>query len=89
MAEKKTPSVEPRLRFDAVAITLFVFGGLLATAFASARTVTGGPNWLGGWGDRASGLLIEPLGWAAGAFLLGWFVVGGLLVATRSSLHLA
>lgn len=82
-------SPPPRWRLDAVVLTLFAVGGLLAAAVASYRPLSGGANLLGGHGDDAARLLVEPLGWAAVVFLIGWFVLAGLLVVTRSPARLS
>ena len=79
----KTPP-PPRWRLDAVALTLFAAGGLLAAAVGSHRAASGGPNLLGGPGDDLARLLLDPLGWGAVAFLAGWFALAGLMVVTRS-----
>jgi S-DNA-T family DNA segregation ATPase FtsK/SpoIIIE len=79
----KTPP-PPRWRLDAVALTLFAVGGLLAAAVGSHRPISGGPNLLGGYGDDAARLLLDPLGWAAVVFLAAWFVLAGRMVVTRS-----
>src|SRR5579883_515281 len=84
MAEKNTSSLQSRWRFDAVVVTLFALGGLLAAATCSARALSGEPNLFGSWGDRAAALLIEPLGWAAIVLLAGWFTLAGLLVVSRA-----
>jgi S-DNA-T family DNA segregation ATPase FtsK/SpoIIIE len=78
-----------RWRLDAVALTLFAVGGLLAAAVGSYRPLSGGPNLLGGYGDDVARLLVDPLGWAAVVFLAGWFVVAGLVVVTRSPARLS
>jgi S-DNA-T family DNA segregation ATPase FtsK/SpoIIIE len=88
MAEKGSTSFPSRWRVDAVAVTLFAAGALMASAVASARALTGGDNLFGAWGDRAAGWLIEPLGWAAPVLLAGWFVLTALLVVNRSPLRL-
>lgn len=74
----------PRWRLDAVALTLFAAGGLLAAAVGSHGAVSGGPNLLGGPGDDLARLLLDPLGWGAVAFLAAWFTLAGLFVVTRS-----
>src|SRR4051812_49297776 len=79
----KTPP-KPRRRLDAVALTLFAAGGLLAAAVGSYRRLGGGPNLFGEPGDAAAEYLVEPLGWAAVVFLVGWFVLAGLLAVNRS-----
>jgi S-DNA-T family DNA segregation ATPase FtsK/SpoIIIE len=89
MAAKPTQPTSPRYRLDAVALTLFAAGLLLAAAVASCRPLSGGANWLGEPGDDAAALLVEPLGWAATVFLAGWFVLAGLMVANRSPRRLA
>jgi S-DNA-T family DNA segregation ATPase FtsK/SpoIIIE len=86
MPEK--PPAPPRWRFDAVVLTLFAAGGLLAAAVGTRRPPFPGPNLFGQPGDVAAAYLVEPLGWAAGVFLLGWFAVAGLLVVSRSPLRL-
>ncbi|WP_227254933.1 FtsK/SpoIIIE family DNA translocase [Frigoriglobus tundricola] len=75
--------LQSRWRLDAVAITLFAVGALLAVAVGSSRALSGGPNVFGAWGDRAASWLTEPLGWGAAVLLVGWFAVGGVLVANR------
>src|SRR5690242_21933287 len=89
MAAKPTQPTSPRYRLDAVALTLFAAGLLLFAAVASYRPLSGGANWLGGPGDDAAALLVEPLGWAVAAFLAGWFALVGLLVVNRSPARLA
>ncbi len=89
MAEKNSPSLPPRWRPDAIAVTLLVAGGLLAVAVASSRALTGETNVFGPWGERAAGPLVEPLGWAALVLLAGWFAVAGLLVVNRKAGRLA
>jgi DNA segregation ATPase FtsK/SpoIIIE, S-DNA-T family len=84
MPEKNSTSLQSRWRLDAVTVTLLVVGALLAVAVGSARTVTGGPNLLGTWGERAAGYLVEPLGWAAVVLLAGWFALAALLVVNRA-----
>jgi S-DNA-T family DNA segregation ATPase FtsK/SpoIIIE len=84
MAEKNSTSLQPRWRFDAVAVTLLTAGGLLAAAVGSSRIASGGPNLFGSWGDRAASLLLEPFGWAAFVLLAGWFALAGLLVVCRA-----
>ncbi|HEX4607384.1 MAG TPA: DNA translocase FtsK [Urbifossiella sp.] len=76
-------------RLDAVVLTLFAAGLALATAVGTGRALTAGPNALGDIGDRVAAFLVEPLGWAAPVFLVGWFAVAGLLVVTRSPLRVA
>ncbi|MBX9627833.1 MAG: hypothetical protein K2X82_28805, partial [Gemmataceae bacterium] len=82
------PPPPPRWRVDAVVLTLFAAGGVLAVAVGSHAPPFPGPNLLGPPGDLAAAYLTEPLGWAAGVFLLGWFAVAGLLVVNRSPLRL-
>lgn len=84
---EKPPPVPPRWRVDAVALTLLAAGGLLAAAVGTRRPPFPGPNLLGRPGDLAAAYLVDPLGWAAGVFLAGWFAVAGLLVVTRSPLR--
>jgi S-DNA-T family DNA segregation ATPase FtsK/SpoIIIE len=84
MAEKNSTSLQARWRFDAVAVTLLLAGGLLAAAVGSARVVSGGPDLFGRWGEWAAALVLEPFGWAAFALLAGWFALAGLLIATRA-----
>jgi len=89
MAARTTQPTAPRYRLDAVALTLFAAGLLLTAAVASYRPLSGGANWLGYPGDDAAALLVDPLGWAVGVFLAGWFVLAGLLVVNRSPVRLA
>ncbi len=84
MAEKNSTSALPRWRFDAVAVTLFLSGALLAAALGSARILTGGSNLFGSWGEWLAVLLLEPFGWASFVLLAGWFVLTGLLILTRA-----
>jgi S-DNA-T family DNA segregation ATPase FtsK/SpoIIIE len=84
MAEKTSTSLQPRWRFDAIAVTLLAAGTLLAAAVGSSRAISGGPNVFGAWGDRAAALVLEPFGWAALALLAGWFTLTGLLVVNRT-----
>ncbi|MBX9584493.1 MAG: hypothetical protein K2X87_29685, partial [Gemmataceae bacterium] len=86
MPEKPPPP--PRWRFDAVVLTLFAAGGLLAAAVGTHHPPMPGPNLFGEAGDVVAAYLAEPLGWAAGVFLVGWFAVAGLLVVNRSPLRL-
>jgi DNA segregation ATPase FtsK/SpoIIIE, S-DNA-T family len=78
---KKSPG---RYRVDAVVITLFAVGLILVGAVAAYRPLSVAGSFLGALGDDIAALLIEPLGWGVVAFLLGWFVVCGLLVVNRS-----
>lgn len=93
MPEKNAPSLQSPppspWRVDAFAITLLAVGLLLAVAVGSARTLTGGPNLFGAWGEFAAAWLLEPLGWASLALLAGWFAVVALLVANRAPGRLA
>jgi DNA segregation ATPase FtsK/SpoIIIE, S-DNA-T family len=89
MPAKPAPPPLPRFRLDAVALTLFAAGALLTAAVASCRPLTGSANLFGDTGDEAASLLVEPLGWAVGVFLAGWFVLAGLLVVNRSPTRLA
>jgi S-DNA-T family DNA segregation ATPase FtsK/SpoIIIE len=88
MPEKNSTPLPPRWRFDAVVVTLFATGMLLAFAVGSARAVGGGPNLLGPWGDRLAARVLEPLGWAAVVLLAGWFAFAALLVVNRSPVRL-
>ena len=85
MPEKNVPSLQSRWRLDAIAVTLLAVGGLLTVALASSRALTGEANAFGAWGERAAGLLVEPLGWGAVALLAGWFAVAGVMVANRTA----
>ena len=85
MAEKPTP---PRWRFDAVALTLFAVGGVLAVALGTSRALTGGHNLLDAPGEFLAALLVEPIGWGALAFLAGWLAVSGLFVVSRSPVRI-
>ena len=91
MPEKNAPSLQPPKpwRADALAVTLFAVGTLLAIAVGSSRALTGGVNPLGVQGEAAAAWLLEPLGWAACVLLLGWFVVAGILVVNRTPGRLA
>src|SRR5262245_25961660 len=84
MAEKNSTSLRPRWRFDAVAVTLFAAGALMAAAVGSSHALTGGSNVFGPRGDRAAEWLIEPLGLGAIALLTGWFAIATLLVVNRT-----
>src|SRR4051812_5920278 len=88
MPEKNATSLQSRWRLDAVALTLLAVGGLLTVAVASSRALSGGPNLLGSWGERAARWTVEPLGWGAAALVVGWFAVAGLLVVSRRPVHL-
>ena len=85
MPEKLTP---PRWRFDAVALTLFAVGGVLAIALGTSRALTGGQNLLDAPGELLTAFLVEPLGWASLGFLAGWFAISGLLAITRSPIRI-
>src|SRR5262245_37073254 len=87
MPEKNAPP--PRWRLDAVALTLFTAGGLLAVAVGTSRPLAGGPSLLGAPGEWVAAYLVGPLGWAATVLLAGWFVLTGLLVVNRSPTRLA
>ncbi|HSQ56432.1 MAG TPA: DNA translocase FtsK, partial [Gemmata sp.] len=89
MSARSFQSEPPRYRLDAVALTLFAAGLFLAAVVASYSSLSGGPNWLGEFGDETATLLVEPLGWAVAVFLVGWFVIAGLLVVNRSPVKLA
>ena len=89
MTAKNSPSLQSPWRVDALAITLFVVGLLLAVAVGSARTITSGPNLFGTWGEYVAAWLLEPLGWAAVVLLAGWFAVVALLVIRRTPGRLA
>jgi S-DNA-T family DNA segregation ATPase FtsK/SpoIIIE len=82
-AQPKTPP-PARFRVDAVVLTLFAAGSLLATAVATYRPLAGGTGLLGALGDDAAALVVDPLGWAVAVFLAGWFALAGLLVVNRS-----
>jgi S-DNA-T family DNA segregation ATPase FtsK/SpoIIIE len=88
MPAKTASPAPPRFRLDAVALSLFVLGGLLTVAIASYQPLTGSANLLGPLGSDVAELLVEPLGWAVLVFLTGWFVFAGLLVVTRSPMRL-
>lgn len=83
MSEKNSTSLQPRWRFDAVAVTLFVVGALMAVAVGSARALRGS-GVFGAWGERAAALVLEPLGLAALVLLAGWFAIAALLVVNRA-----
>jgi len=76
--------IAPRFRLDAVALTLFAAGGVLAAMVTSYRPLTGSENLLGEFGDDAAAMLVNALGWASAVFLTAWFVLTGLLVVNRS-----
>ncbi|MBA4186826.1 MAG: DNA translocase FtsK [Planctomycetaceae bacterium] len=83
-AKSEEPVVAPRFRLDAVALTLFTAGSLLALAVAGYRPLSGNDNLLGSFGDEAAAMLVDALGWATAVFLGAWFVLAGLLVVNRS-----
>ncbi len=87
MSAKPEEPIAPRFRLDAVALTLFAAGGLLATAVASYRPLSGSENIFGEYGDEAAAMLVDTLGWASVVFLGAWFVLAGLLVVNRSPLR--
>jgi len=80
--------ITPRWRLDAVALTLFAVGAVLAAALGTSRALTGGQNLLDTPGEFLAALLIEPLGWGSLVFLAGWFAIGGLLVVSRSPVRI-
>ena len=82
---RKSPG---RYRVDAVVLTLFAAGLLLAAAVATYRPLAVAGGLLGALGDDLAALLVEPLGWGVLVFLLGWFAVAGLLIVNRSPLRL-
>jgi len=88
MSAKPAVPTSPRFRLDAVALTLFAAGGLLTVAIASYPPL-GGDNSLGQTGNDLAAMLVEPLGWASGVFLAGWFVLAGLLVVNRGPARIA
>ena len=88
MAEKNSTPLRPK-RVDAVVVTLFAVGALLAVALGTSRALTGGANAFGTWGDRAATWLLEPIGWGAVALLAGWFAIAGRLVVSRAPGKLA
>ncbi len=83
------PTPAPRWRLDAVALTVFAAGLALSVAVGTGRALTPGPNALGDAGDQLAAFLVEPLGWAAPALLVGWFAVAALLVVTRNPLRVS
>ncbi len=89
MPAKSAQPTSPRIRLDAIALTLFAAGILLAASVASSHPLTGGANWFGDTGDAVAMLVVEPLGWASAIFLVGWFVLAGLLVVNRSPMRFA
>ncbi|HEY1188351.1 MAG TPA: hypothetical protein VGE74_11880, partial [Gemmata sp.] len=89
MTENEEPSLQTHWRVDALVITLLVVGTLLAVAVGTAHGLRAGPNVFGSWGDRAAGVLLEPLGWAALVMLAGWFAIAALLVVHRGPVRLA
>ncbi|HEY3788578.1 MAG TPA: DNA translocase FtsK, partial [Urbifossiella sp.] len=82
-------SISKCWRLDAVALTLFAVGGVLAAAIGSSRAFTGGPNLLSAPGELLAAFLIEPLGWASVVLLAGWFAISGLFVISRSPVRIA
>ena len=82
---KKAPRLcRTRFRVDAVVLTLFAAGVLLTTAVVTYRPIARAASLFGALGDDVAALLVDPFGWAALAFLAGWFVLTGLLVVNRS-----
>jgi S-DNA-T family DNA segregation ATPase FtsK/SpoIIIE len=79
----------PRWRLDAVTLTLFAVGGVIAVALGTSRALTGGHNLLDAPGEFLAALLVEPLGWGAVAFLAGWFAISALLIVSRSPVRIA
>ena len=90
MADDTTPDTPPtaRWRLDAVVLTLAAVGAALAVAVGTGEALAGGPNALGGAGDRIAAVMVEPLGWGALPFLAGWFAVAAQLVVTRNPLRI-
>ncbi|MBP3959254.1 DNA translocase FtsK [Gemmata sp. G18] len=88
MTEKNAPSVQSSWRVDALVITLFAVGTVLAVAVGSSRALGSGPNLFGSWGEVGAGWLLDPLGWAAIVLLAGWFAVAALLIVRRTTLRL-
>ena len=79
----------PRWRLDAVALTLFAAGALLAVAVVTYGPLFGGSSLLGPYGDQLAAIVVDPLGWGALVFLAGWFALSGLLVVSRNPVRLA
>lgn len=78
----------PRYRLDAVAMVLFAAGVLLTVAVCTYGPLFGGRAALGEYGDQLAAIVVDPLGWGALVFLVGWFALSGLLVVTRSPVRL-
>lgn len=78
---RKSPG---RYRVDAVVLTLFAAGLILAAAIASYRPFAGSSTFLASLGDDLATLLVDPLGWGVVVLLVGWFAIIGLLVVNRS-----
>jgi S-DNA-T family DNA segregation ATPase FtsK/SpoIIIE len=83
MPAKSSQPTSPRVRLDAVALTLFAAGVFLSLAIATSNPLTGGANLFGETGESAAGMLVEPLGLAVIVFLAGWFIFVSLLVVNR------
>ena len=84
-----TDDTPPRRRLDAVALTLFAAGLVLAAAVGTYGPLFGLASPLGPAGDRLAAAVVDPLGWGALAFVAAWFALAGLLVVTRNPLRLA
>src|SRR5262249_34837405 len=79
----------PRWRLDALALTLFAAGGLLAVAVGTYGPLAGTSGPLGPYGDQLAAAVVDPLGGGAVVFPAGWFALAGLLVVTRNPVRLA
>ena len=74
------PLPAPRRRLDAVALTLFALGAVVAVCAGTYRPLTGADNLLGPAGDDVAGWLANALGVGVTALLAGWFALAGLYV---------
>ena len=83
-SKKTSKPGAPRWRVDGVVLTLLAAGVLLTAAVAAYRPFAGAPSFFGSLGDDVAALVVDPLGWGVGVLLLGWFVLTGLLVVSRS-----
>src|ERR1700722_15956355 len=89
MPAKSTQPKPGRFRLDAVVLTVFTLGGVLAVAVGCFTPISGSANPFGESGDWIAALVVDALGWAVIVFVAAWFVLSGLLVVTRSPLRIA
>jgi DNA segregation ATPase FtsK/SpoIIIE, S-DNA-T family len=83
---RKSPG---RYRVDAVVLTLFAAGLVLAAAIASSGPLTASGTFPAALGADIAALLVDPLGWGVVILLVGWFAIAGLLVVNRSPVFLS